>query len=465
MLRRHRQIKKQIEQPLDACIFALSFWFAYVLRAAPSIEDFFRLQQVGKPFETYYWLWFVVILASPVILEAQGYYDRPLVAPRRSVLLPLFKGCLFSAIGVVLLLFLFKLELARSVAILFGSISFALVFAKEELVRLGLKSRFARAQLERKFILVGTLEETARMRAELNARPEEGMAVVAELDLGGKSMEELAHLLHEHSVNGVIFSAKHTYFEQVEAAIKTCELEGVETWLVADFFKTQISHTSLDEFQGHPVLVFRSTPEASWESVLKQVFDVVTAFVLVIVVCSWLFPLIALAIKLTSRGPVLFRQRRAGLNGEPFTIYKFRTMETNAEQRQHELAARNEMSGPVFKITNDPRITRVGRFLRKFSLDELPQIFNVLRGEMSLVGPRPLPVDEVKRFDDVAHRRRLSVRPGLTCLWQISGRNNVCDFDEWVRLDLSYIDNWSFWLDMKILWRTIPIVLMGTGAK
>jgi lipopolysaccharide/colanic/teichoic acid biosynthesis glycosyltransferase len=140
-------------------------------------------------------------------------------------------------------------------------------------------------------------------------------------------------------------------------------------------------------------------------------------------------------------------------------------METNAEQRQHELAARNEMSGPVFKITNDPRITRVGRFLRKFSLDELPQIFNVLRGEMSLVGPRPLPVDEVKRFDDVAHRRRLSVRPGLTCLWQISGRNNVCDFDEWVRLDLSYIDNWSFWLDMKILWRTIPIVLMGTGAK
>ncbi len=140
-------------------------------------------------------------------------------------------------------------------------------------------------------------------------------------------------------------------------------------------------------------------------------------------------------------------------------------MVSNAEQLKHELAAMNEMTGPVFKVTNDPRVTSIGRFLRKFSLDEFPQLFNVLRGEMSLVGPRPLPVDEVKRFNDLAHRRRLSVRPGLTCLWQISGRNNVKDFKDWVRLDLEYIDNWSLWLDLKILWRTVPVVLAGTGAK
>ena len=146
-------------------------------------------------------------------------------------------------------------------------------------------------------------------------------------------------------------------------------------------------------------------------------------------------------------------------------MYKFRTMVTDAEQLQAELAALNEMSGPVFKMTKDPRVTRVGRWLRKFSLDELPQLYNVLRLEMSLVGPRPLPVDEVRRFDDLAHRRRLSVKPGLTCSWQISGRNNVSDFREWVRLDLEYIDNWSLWLDLKILWRTVPIVLAGTGAK
>lgn len=146
-------------------------------------------------------------------------------------------------------------------------------------------------------------------------------------------------------------------------------------------------------------------------------------------------------------------------------MYKFRTMVTNAEQLQQELAALNEMSGPVFKVTNDPRVTRVGRFLRKYSLDELPQLFNVLRGEMSLVGPRPLPVHEVARFDDVAHRRRLSVKPGLTCLWQVRGRNQIVDFKDWVRLDLEYIDNWSLWLDFAILVRTIPAVFAGTGAK
>jgi lipopolysaccharide/colanic/teichoic acid biosynthesis glycosyltransferase len=140
-------------------------------------------------------------------------------------------------------------------------------------------------------------------------------------------------------------------------------------------------------------------------------------------------------------------------------------MVTNAEQFKHELEAMNEMSGPVFKVTNDPRITPMGRFLRKYSLDELPQLFNVLCAEMSLVGPRPLPVDEVKRFENLAHRRRLSVKPGLTCLWQISGRNQISDFKNWVRLDLEYIDNWSLWLDLKILIRTIPAVLIGTGAK
>jgi exopolysaccharide biosynthesis polyprenyl glycosylphosphotransferase len=178
-----------------------------------------------------------------------------------------------------------------------------------------------------------------------------------------------------------------------------------------------------------------------------------------------LMGLIALAIRLTSPGPVLFRQQRSGLHGRPFNMLKFRTMVTNAEQLKQELEALNEMSGPVFKLSNDPRVTRVGRFLRRWSLDELPQLFNVLRGEMSLVGPRPLPVAEVERFDDPADRRRLSVKPGLTCLWQVGGRNEVRCFKDWVRLDLEYIDHWSLWLDLKILARTIPAVLRGTGAK
>jgi exopolysaccharide biosynthesis polyprenyl glycosylphosphotransferase len=273
-------------------------------------------------------------------------------------------------------------------------------------------------------------------------------------------------MLHEHSANGVIISARHTYFEQVENAIKTCELEGIEAWLVADFFGTQISHAHFDELLGYPLLVFRTTPETSWQGVVKQLMDFFGALLLlVLLIVIPVIPLIALAIKLTSPGPVFFRQQRSGLNGSPFTLYKFRTMVTNAEQFKQELEAMNEMSGPVFKVTNDPRVTPIGRFLRKYSLDELPQLFNVLRTEMSLVGPRPLPVDEVKRFENLAHRRRLSVKPGLTCIWQISGRNQISDFKEWVRLDLEYIDNWSLWLDLKILIRTIPAVLIGTGAK
>jgi len=239
----------------------------------------------------------------------------------------------------------------------------------------------------------------------------------------------------------------------------------VEAWLVADFFKTQISSPSLDDFYGRPVLVFRSAPESSWQGVIKQIMDFVGALLMVLLAGPLLMLPAALLIKLTSKGPIFFRQMRSGLNGAPFTIYKFRTMVTNAEQIKHELAAMNEMTGPVFKVTKDPRITPVGKWLRKFSIDELPQLFNVLRGEMSLVGPRPLPVDEIKRINDLAHRRRLSVKPGITCLWQVSGRNEIKEFKDWVRLDLEYIDNWSLWLDLKILLWTIPAVFGGSGAK
>ena len=191
--------------------------------------------------------------------------------------------------------------------------------------------------------------------------------------------------------------------------------------------------------------------------------DYIVAFTMILTL-SPLLLICALSVKLTSQGPIMFRQKRSGINGRPFTMFKFRSMNTNAEQRKHELEAMNEMSGPVFKVSSDPRITPIGKILRKYSLDELPQLINVLQGSMSLVGPRPLPEDETKRFEDLSHRRRLSVKPGLTCLWQISGRNEVKEFSDWVRLDLEYIDNWSLWLDIKILIRTIPVVFKGTGA-
>ena len=456
-----------MQQAVDACLFAFSFWLAFELRSNRWVIDVFGLQPFSAQLEPFVWAFGVLLLAAPLILEAQGFYARTALPARRTTAWQLLKGCVVTTFGMVVLFFFFKgLRdlVARWVVVWFTGISFTLVFLKEELMHVVIRRQLAGGRFQRRFLLVGTGEETALMRSQLGRRSDGDIQIVGELNLGDASADRLVSMLHEHSINGVILSARHSYFEQVEAAIQACELEGVEAWLVADFFKTQISRTTIDDFQGRPVLVFRSTPDASWEGVLKQLIDFFGALIS-LTLLSPILVLVALVIKATSPGPVLFRQQRSGLNGRPFTILKFRTMVTNAEQIKHELAAMNEMSGPVFKITNDPRITRFGRFLRKFSIDEFPQLLNVLRGEMSLVGPRPLPVDEVKRFNDLAHRRRLSVKPGLTCLWQVSGRNNVKDFKDWVRLDLEYIDNWSLWLDLKILWRTVPVVLAGTGAR
>jgi exopolysaccharide biosynthesis polyprenyl glycosylphosphotransferase len=471
MLRRDRQIKMQIYQLVDACLFALSFWLAFRLRSDVRVIYHFGLHPYGNiptaSLEKLVWIYPVLVFFSPLVLESQGFYSRTIVSSRRVKYLQLFKSCFLMVLGLILALF-FSRELVQAIArwipVWFGGIGFCLVVLREELTGALFVRKLGQPHHKRHFVLIGTGEEMTKMRGEIKERPEENIEVIAELNLNDTTIDELVHILHEHSVNGVILSAKHAYFEQVEQAIHACELEGVEAWLIADFFKTQISRTSFDDFYGQPVMVFRTTPDSSWQSALKRPFDFVGS-ALVLLLFSWFYLIIAVLIKSTSRGPVLFRQQRSGLNGRPFTIYKFRTMTTDAEERKKELAALNEMSGPVFKVTNDPRVTSIGRILRRYSIDEIPQFFNVLRGEMSLVGPRPLPVDEVKRFDDFAHRRRLSVKPGLTCLWQVSGRNNVTDFKDWVRLDLEYIDNWSLWLDVKILWRTVPVVLGGVGAK
>jgi exopolysaccharide biosynthesis polyprenyl glycosylphosphotransferase len=486
MLRRQKQIRAQFLKVVDAAIFGFSFWVAHLLRAksavvlpgaetAGSSAEYdlpwllrFLFRQPGthgiEPFAEYAWLLVIIVPLSPLLLELQGFYNRPLLASRKRTAWQVAKGCALTLMVVISVMFLRKEMLARAVIILFPTISFALVMLKEELIRRWMESKAGQAQMKKRLILAGTAEDTDRLRDYFSGGKREGLEVVARLDLNQTTLDELIDLLHKTSANGVVLAGRHTYFGQIEKAIQACELEGVEVWLMADFFNTHLSQTFIDEIYGRPVLVFRSTPGEGWQAIGKQMFDLAAAAVLLV----GLLPLlgaVALTIRLTSPGPVLFRQQRSGLNGRPFTMLKFRSMVSDAEQRKQELAELNEMDGPVFKLSEDPRVTPIGRFLRRYSIDELPQLINVMRGEMSLVGPRPLPVDETMRFDDFSHRRRLSVKPGLTCLWQISGRNNVCDFKDWVRLDLEYIDNWSLWLDFKILFRTIPVVLAGTGAK
>jgi exopolysaccharide biosynthesis polyprenyl glycosylphosphotransferase len=224
----------------------------------------------------------------------------------------------------------------------------------------------------------------------------------------------------------------------------------------------RLSHMRPFQLAGIPMVAMYNTTRYEWQELLKKIFDIILA-TLGLILTAPLMLGIALAIRLTSPGPILFVQKRVGLNGRTFNMYKFRTMVPNAEELKTSLSHLNEMSGPVFKIKDDPRVTPIGRFLRKTSLDELPQLWNVLRQDMSLVGPRPPLPSEVNLYNP-SHRKRLSVKPGITCIWQISGRNDI-DFDKWMEMDAEYVDNWSLGLDLKILAKTLPVVIGKKGAS
>jgi exopolysaccharide biosynthesis polyprenyl glycosylphosphotransferase len=262
-------------------------------------------------------------------------------------------------------------------------------------------------------------------------------------------------------VDEVIFAVPRTRLGEVEAAFVAAEDLGIPTKLCLTFLPNRFSRVSFDKVEGQPMLSFSSAPRDGVQLVLKRVFDIVVSLG-ALVVLSPLLLMAAIAIKLDSKGPVFFRQKRTGLNGREFFMVKFRSMVTDAEAQLKSLASKNEMSGPVFKIARDPRITRVGSWIRKASVDEFPQFWNVLVGDMSVVGPRPL--FDVKQYDERWQCRRLSVKPGITCTWQISGRNQI-DFPTWMKLDLDYIDRWSFALDLAIFLKTIPAVLLGKGAR
>ncbi len=277
------------------------------------------------------------------------------------------------------------------------------------------------------------------------------------------TLAEFETILRSAQVDEVILAVDRGDLPKLEDIFLLCEETGIRTRLVLDFFPHVLARVELDEFQGTPLLTFSTTPDDPTALLLKRAADV---FLSVVLLAASAIPLAvaALLIKLTSRGPILFRQTRCGLNGRPFTLLKLRTMVDGAEELLDEVAHLNEHEGPVFKAANDPRLTAVGRLIRRFSFDEFPQLLNVLRGEMSLVGPRPPLPHEVARYERW-QRRRLSMKPGVTGLWQVSGRNDIRNFEDWINLDLSYIDNWSLSLDAKILLRTIPTVLTGRGAR
>src|SRR5438477_10167809 len=305
MLRRQRQIRTRVQQLVDAGLFIAAFRMAHATHDNWEFLLFWERPEI-LPFGSYAWLILVIVLITPPLLEFQGFYDRTLLASRRQTVWQLFRACAWATIIIILVSSLAREQPARGVIILFGGISFLLVLIKEEIVRRWVQSKFGQGRLKKRLLLAGAAAETSPLRAKLKAQSQEGVEILAEVDLDRTPIERLVDLLHEHSANGVILSAKHTIFGQVEKVIQACELEGVEVWLLADFFKTQISQTALGDFDGRPMLVFRCTPEASWQSVGKQVLDAAGAGVLV-AVFSPVMLAVAVLIKLASHGPVLFR--------------------------------------------------------------------------------------------------------------------------------------------------------------
>lgn len=456
------ELNLQLRQFIDASVLVIALWLSHLLRF--SLNGVLGLTTIPD-FSQFIWLILILLPFAPLVLELHGFYDhilekRPLQSLRQILTSMVWLGCL-----VALCLVFLRLELpSRAVALIFVPLGTLSLLAVERLSVLSLKRQAENGALRERIILAGTQEEMDQLQESLLKDNRALFEVKSRFVLDEQPLSELIRAMHEHSVTRVIFVGGRTQLHLVEEAIQACDIEGVEAWLLADFIQTRNSQPVWSNLSGRPVLVFSSKPGVAWTLAAKRVIDIVGSG-LGMLVLSPLFLIVVLLIKRDSPGDAIFKQARGGQHGYPFTMYKFRTMYTDAEQRRAELLDQNEMAGPVFKVSDDPRITGIGSWLRKTSIDELPQLWNVFRGEMSLVGPRPLPVYEVEQFENMAHRRRLSVKPGCTCLWQISGRNEVTNFDEWVRLDLEYIDHWSLWLDLRILMGTIPVVLLGRGAK
>lgn len=274
-------------------------------------------------------------------------------------------------------------------------------------------------------------------------------------------VRDLGRILEHEVVDELLVAVSSEQAAVPREVLRVGEERGIPVKLCMDFSLLRISSISFEEVGGVPAIAFSPVPSDVVALWAKRLFDVALSGA-VLLLTAPLLAVTAIAIRLDSPGPVLFRQRRVGMNGRHFTLWKFRTMCVDAEARLAQLTGHNEVGGPVFKMRNDPRVTRVGRWLRKTSLDEFPQFWNVLRGDMSVVGPRPPIPAEVERYEPW-QRRRLSVKPGITCVWQVSGRSDI-DFDQWMELDLQYIDNWSLWGDVRIVLRTVPAVLFGRGA-
>jgi len=471
MLKERARLVDRSLKLFDLAMLALAFPIAYWLRDGV-LTGKLRPDNL-YPIGTYWSLLAASLLVWQAASRMAGLYGRYRTQSIATELGRLCRALVILALVMAAGQFLWKAQsLSRLFFGLYYASAFVLLVLDRVLVRSAARAARRRGFNTRAFAVVGSGELAASAVEAIRAHREWGYTFVGwVLEEGGRPpqgapvlgrLEELGEILERHVVDEVVFAVPRERLEDVEAAVARCEEQGVGAKVLLNLFTSRISRLEIGELEGIPVLQLTTAPADEARLVAKRAFDLAVSLVVVVLGAPGLLA-IALAIKLDSRGPVFFRQRRIGLNGREFWMWKFRSMVHDAEIRRAGLEHHNEMDGPAFKMARDPRVTRVGRFLRKTSLDEFPQFWNVLRGRMSVVGPRPPIPDEVRRYERW-QRRRLSVKPGLTCLWQVQGRNEL-DFAQWMALDLHYIDTWSLWGDLKIFLQTIPAVLLGRGAR
>jgi exopolysaccharide biosynthesis polyprenyl glycosylphosphotransferase len=480
MLRQKANLIARIVYLVDLALTTLAFFSAFYLRNLIfPLLDPERFPTGLYPLQEYLKVYPLVLIIWSVLLFTYHSYHSHRTIPVTREALTILRVVVVGNVILATLAYLLPLrQLSRAWFILFGL--FSALFLVVEKIAVRVIARYVRMKglNYRTVLIVGTGRRAVDVARMIEGHKYWGYKILGFVSDGHRlsngwaryrifgSVPELRALLERgitaEPIDEIVFAVTRKKLDEMKQIFLYCEELGIRARVAMNFFQNRVARIEIEELEGIPFLTFTTTPSNETQLAFKRLLDIAISTSLLILAAPVIL-IASLGIKLSSPGSIFFKQKRVGLNGRSFTLYKFRTMIADAHLRRNEVDHLNEMNGPVFKAKGDPRVTPIGRILRKFSLDELPQLWNVLRGDMSLVGPRPPIPEEVESYHRW-HRRRLSMKPGLTCLWQISGRNEI-DFDRWMQLDLQYIDNWSPTLDFKILLRTIPAVLSGRGAS
>ena len=471
MLKDQAVLISRIAMMIDSVILIVSLGLSYTI-----INSFSGVRLVQ--FANYAWVLLLILPLWLILLHRYRLYASIRRLGPIDIAFKLLNAQIVACLILGFLIYIFdKTHFSRTLFVAFGISSYFLLLFEKLSVRAVLGYFRRKGFNTRHLLIVGTQEKATTLSHLVEEHKNWGLRVVGFLQAvedeplldfieGHKVLgyaSELMKICKAVPVDEVIFCLPRDLILDAEEHFLDLEEMGITVRMVLDFYELRNSKRELGLFHGElPILTFHSKCLDPQQLLGKRLIDIAGAFI-GLSITVLLFPFIALAIKLDSPGPLLFGQERVGECGRKFTCWKFRSMYIDAEERKQELMAQNEMNGAIFKIKDDPRITRVGKVLRKTSLDELPQFWNVLIGEMSLVGTRPPTPEEVKEYENW-HRRRISIKPGITGLWQVSGRNQINDFDEIVRLDIAYIDNWNIWLDIKLLLKTVKVVFARNGS-